>query len=58
MDKKDFTWSMRIIRQLHDDLGNVQPIMEKKMVEEIEDVLMRYAFIASHDYRKPYKGDE
>jgi hypothetical protein len=55
MLKREEGFSMRISRKLHEDLECVPEHEEKKMRAEIEDVLMRYAFIYSQDYRARYR---
>jgi hypothetical protein len=48
-------FSMRISSRLHEDLECVPEHEEKKMRAEIEEVLMKYAFLYSQDYRARYQ---
>ena len=55
-DKKNAVWSKRISNRLHNDLRNIPSEPYEKMENEIEDIMMRYAFTYNNDYRRPYIG--
>jgi hypothetical protein len=58
MNKRTAVWSHRISEKLHQHLLNMPESEDKRMNQEIDDIMMRYAFVNNNDFRSPYCEDE